>query len=101
MSITQANTHYPPMGRLWTIDDIAAYAVGQDASAVVKMSGFPRGMKLDGIGGQRWFAAHIVRFFERLSDGDLGVDFIEHDDAAAVVVPVLPRMELGEFKAVA
>ena len=101
MSITQVNTHYPPMGRLWTIDDTAAYAVGQDASALVKMSGFPQWMKLDGIRGQRWFAPHVVRFFERLSNGDLGVDFIEHDDAAAVVVPVLPRMELGEFKVVA
>ena len=89
------------MGRLWTIDDIAVYAVGLDASALVKMSGFPRGMKLDGIRGQRWFAPHVVRFFEQLSDGDLAVPFIEHDDAAAADVPVLPRMDLGEFKAVA
>jgi len=101
MSIKQVDTHYPPMGRLWTIDDLAAFAVGQDASALVKMSGFPQGMKLAGIRGLRWYPPHVVRFFEARSNGDVAAGLIDPDEVATAAVPVLPKMDLADFKVVA
>ena len=89
------------MGRLWAIDDIAAYAVGVDASELIKMVGFPPGMKLPGIRGLRWCPPAVMTFFERLSAGDVAVDFVGSDEEGGPHVPVLPRMDLSDLKDVA
>lgn len=92
------NTPTPTTDRLWKDADIATYLRCSDPTQVTNLPGFPARLVLPGVRGGRWYGAHVIAFFERLSTASAAAPTAT---STAEERPSIPAFEPTAKKAVA
>jgi hypothetical protein len=77
----------PPVNRLWTTDDLAAYIGFASIDEFVESHPtFPAPLDLD-MHGRRWWPAAVIAWFEALSSAEPAADVVEMPTPAPTYDP--------------